>query len=46
MITRYTDYPLRDLNSFHVEERADCIIEFDCTNDLAEIFTNGDIGQK
>ena len=46
MITRYTDYPLHDLNSFHVEERADCIIEFDCANDLAEIFTNGDIGQK
>lgn len=41
MIRRYFDHPLRDLNSFHVEERADCIIEFDCKEELDEIFTEG-----
>ena len=41
MIKRYFDHPLRDLNSFHVEERADCIIEFDRKEDLDEIFAEG-----
>lgn len=41
MIKRYFDHPLRDLNSFHVEERADCIIEFDQKEELDEIFAEG-----
>ncbi len=41
MIKRYFDHPLRDLNSFHVEERADCIIEFDRKEELDEIFAEG-----
>ena len=41
MIRKYFDHPLRDLNSFHVEERADCIIEFDRKEDLDEIFAEG-----
>lgn len=41
MIRRYFDHPLRDLNSFHVEERADCIIEFDRKEELDEIFAEG-----
>ncbi len=41
MIKRYFDHPLRDLNSFHVEERADCIIEFDQKEELYEIFAEG-----
>ena len=41
MIRKYFDHPLRDLNSFHVEERADCIIEFDRREDLDEIFAEG-----
>ena len=41
MIRKYFDHPLRDLNSFHVEEWADCIIEFDRKEDLDEIFAEG-----
>ena len=41
MIKKYFDHPLRDLNSFHVEERADCIIEFDQKEELDEIFAEG-----
>lgn len=41
MIKEYKDHPLRDLNSFHVEERADRIIEFDSKWDLDEIFAEG-----
>ena len=41
MIKEYKDHPLRDLNSFHVEERADCIIEFDSKQDLDQIFAEG-----
>lgn len=41
MIRKYFDHPLRDLNSFHVEERADCIIEFDRKEDLDDIFAEG-----
>ena len=41
MIKEYKDYPLRDLNSFHVEERADRIIEFDSKQDLDQIFAEG-----
>lgn len=29
MIKEYIDFPLQELNSFHVEERAAKIIEFD-----------------
>lgn len=41
MIKEYKDHPLRDLNSFHVEERADSIIEFDSKQDLDQIFAEG-----
>ncbi|MBO7330212.1 MAG: UDP-N-acetylmuramate dehydrogenase, partial [Alistipes sp.] len=41
MIKVYKDHPLRDLNSFHVEERADRIIEFDSKQDLDQIFAEG-----
>ena len=41
MIKEYKDHPLRDLNSFHVEERADRIIEFDSKQDLDQIFAEG-----
>ena len=41
MIKEYKDHPLRDLNSFHVEERADRIIEFDSKQDLHQIFAEG-----
>lgn len=39
MIKEYIDYPLRELNSFHVEEQAARIIEFDSPNDLDKIFS-------
>ena len=39
MIKQYIDFPLRELNSFHVEERAARIIEFDEDNDLDKIFS-------
>lgn len=38
MITTYKNHPLRSLNSFHVEAEAACIIEFDQSEDLAQIF--------
>lgn len=38
MIKEYRDIPLRDLNSFHVEEQADCLLEFDQAEDLGQIF--------
>lgn len=41
MIKEYKDHPLRELNSFHVEERADRIIEFDSKQDLDQIFAEG-----
>lgn len=46
MIKIFTDHPLRDLNSFHVEERADQIIEFDLREDLDEIFAEADAPAK
>ena len=46
MIKRYENHPLRDLNSFHVEERAEYLIEFDSASDLDEIFTSGKIEGK
>ena len=39
MIKQYIDFPLRELNSFHVEERAARIIEFDEDDDLDKIFS-------
>lgn len=39
MIKEYIDYPLSELNSFHVEEQAARIIEFDSPNDLDKIFS-------
>lgn len=46
MIKKYYDHPLRDLNSFHVEERADSIIEFDSAEELDEIFAEGNAPEK
>ena len=39
MIKEYLNFPLRDLNSFHVEEQAARIIEFDEDSDLDKIFS-------
>ena len=39
MIKEYIDFPLRELNSFHVEEQAARIIEFDEKGDLDMIFS-------
>lgn len=39
MIKEYIDFPLRELNSFHVEEYASRIIEFDEKGDLDKIFS-------
>lgn len=41
MIKKYFDHPLCDLNSFHVEEQADCIITFEEKEELEEIFAEG-----
>lgn len=41
MIKEYINHPLRELNSFHVEEYADRIIEFDKKEDLEVIFAEG-----
>ena len=46
MVTKQIDYPLCHLNSFHVEERADCIIEFDSASDLESIFSNEEVGDN
>lgn len=41
MIEILKNHPLRDLNSFHVEERAERIITFDQKSDLDIIFSEG-----
>lgn len=41
MIEILKNHPLRDLNSFHVEEQAECIIGFDQAEDLDTIFAEG-----
>ncbi len=46
MIKRYAEHPLVQLNSFHVDEVAAHIIEFDCAEDLKEIFTPENAPQK
>lgn len=46
MITRLTEHPLRDLNSFHVNEYASCVIEFDTASDLDAIFSAENSPQK
>ena len=46
MVTKQIDNPLRHLNSFHVEERADCIIEFDSASDLESLFSHEEIGDN
>ena len=46
MITTYINHPLRERNSFHVEEQAARIIEFDCKEDLNEIFAEGNVLKK
>lgn len=46
MINILKNHPLRDLNSFHVEEHADCIIEFSQKEDLNSIFAQGEAPQN
>lgn len=46
MIKRYAEHPLVQLNSFHVDEVAAHIIEFDCAEDLKEIFAPENAPQK
>lgn len=46
MIKELTDYPLKELNSFHVEEQAARIILFDAAEDLDQIFAEGCAPQK
>lgn len=46
MIRKHFDHPLRDLNSFHVEEHADCIIEFNSKEDLEQIFAEAEAPEK
>ena len=41
MIKEYINHPLRDLNSFHVEERAERVITFDQKENLEQIFAEG-----
>lgn len=43
MIKEYINHPLRDLNSFHVEECAERVITFDEKEDLKQIFADGNI---
>ncbi|MBR6814581.1 MAG: UDP-N-acetylmuramate dehydrogenase [Alistipes sp.] len=46
MINEYFNHPLRELNSFHVEEMADHILEFDRAEDLDQIFGSENAPQK
>lgn len=46
MIKEYINHPLRELNSFHVEEYATRIIEFDTSSDLDKIFSPQNRPQK
>ena len=46
MITEYRNHPLRDWNSFHVEEYADRIVEFDQKEELSTIFSEGSRPEK
>ena len=46
MINILKNHPLRELNSFHVDEWADCIIEFDQKEDLNTIFSQDKAPQK
>ena len=46
MINILTNHPLKELNSFHVDEHADCIICFDQKEDLNSIFADGCAPEK
>lgn len=46
MIKEYRNHPLRDWNSFHVEEYADRIVEFDQKEELSTIFNEGSKPEK
>ncbi len=46
MIKEYRNHPLRDWNSFHVEEYADRIVEFDQKEELSTIFSEGSRPEK
>lgn len=46
MIKEYRNHPLRDWNSFHVEEYADRIVEFDQKEELSTIFSEGSKPEK
>ena len=46
MITEYINHPLRERNSFHVEESAARIVEFDDKADLDTLFSEGNAPTK
>lgn len=46
MITEYFEHPLRERNSFHVEESAARIVEFDDKADLDTLFTKDNTPEK
>lgn len=46
MITEYFEHPLRERNSFHVEESAARIVEFDDKADLDTLFAEGNTPEK
>ena len=46
MITEYFEHPLRERNSFHVEESATRIVEFDDKADLDTLFADGNTPEK
>ena len=46
MITEYFEHPLRERNSFHVEESVAHLVEFDDKADLDALFTEGNTPEK
>ena len=46
MITEYFEHPLRERNSFHVEESVAHLVEFDDKADLDVLFAEGNTPEK
>ena len=46
MITEYFEHPLRERNSFHVEESVAHLVEFDDKADLDALFAEGNTPEK
>lgn len=46
MITEYFEHPLRERNSFHVEESVARLVEFDDKSDLDVLFAEGDAPEE